>query len=633
MRTFTQKQNQPQRRASFNLTKSNTETLGASHHAHPILHLQRTIGNQAMPRLLQNKAGERKDALTCTALSCFSHDFSRIPVHPPTEGTIQTKLAFNTPWYKYEQEADHIAEQVMRLPESSTLRTCAGCDEEDRSAGGTIQRTYTSAPSHGSMQRQEVEFNASHDAPQVVSEVVSEPGRPLDPLIRSFMESGFGHDFSHVRIHTGSLAVESAQAVNALAYTVGRHVVFDEGAYRPETRAGRRLIAHELSHVVQQSGVTGSGRAALIQRQVNSDKPAPAEEDKDGEALRAATLAAAQEWVNEEFTTQEKIDEVRNREVLKVEDLPQYTAVDLPGGYGLNIQQNPPGLGAHVRKVRPFANYTTCVEFAMMVFKQAALAQNEGELKEGLRVARLLPKIFQTFAKETEVRATIAGLQQFVDQFKSKEAEIQAEQQKRTEQLEQLETSEAGGPKAELKRKQKIALTKGKLDALAKRLEILGSLKTKQEGRVEKQERKLAGLEEQNAAWIKPGPGLAAGGPKPGDLILTGQIKKGAFGVPGGQMVTLGAGAFRHIAILAEPPETVDEDVQKWITIDGGGTKALQTTTFVRLSDHLVFYTQPPATPPTKQGQGPAASFLLLGWIDTAKLLVTPSSAPAVASP
>ena len=84
------------------------------------------------------------------------------------------------------------------------------------------------------------------------------------------MEPRFGHDFSQVRVHTDEQAVESAQAVNALAYTVGRDVVFGMGQYAPETRDTRRLLAHELAHVIQQtSGNTGNNliqRAALASR-------------------------------------------------------------------------------------------------------------------------------------------------------------------------------------------------------------------------------------------------------------------------------------------------------------------------------------------------------------------------------
>lgn len=89
--------------------------------------------------------------------------------------------------------------------------------------------------------------------PPVVREVVGSPGRPLDTATHLFMAQRFGRDFGRVRIHADSKASESARAVNALAYTVGRDVVFGHGLYAPETPKGRRLLAHELAHVVQQS--------------------------------------------------------------------------------------------------------------------------------------------------------------------------------------------------------------------------------------------------------------------------------------------------------------------------------------------------------------------------------------------
>ncbi len=89
-------------------------------------------------------------------------------------------------------------------------------------------------------------------APPIVHDVLRSPGRPLDDATRGFMESRFNHDFSGVRVHTDGRAAESARAVNALAYTVGRNVVFGERQYAPDTLSGRRLLAHELTHTVQQ---------------------------------------------------------------------------------------------------------------------------------------------------------------------------------------------------------------------------------------------------------------------------------------------------------------------------------------------------------------------------------------------
>lgn len=107
-------------------------------------------------------------------------------------------------------------------------------------AGGILQRRRAPAETQGP-----------------VEEALRSAGRPLATDVRGFMEQRIGHDFSRVRVHTGEPAARSAQAVDALAYTVGSDVVFGAGQYAPETPAGRRLIAHELTHVVQQSGRGG----------------------------------------------------------------------------------------------------------------------------------------------------------------------------------------------------------------------------------------------------------------------------------------------------------------------------------------------------------------------------------------
>jgi uncharacterized protein DUF4157 len=91
-------------------------------------------------------------------------------------------------------------------------------------------------------------------APPIVDQVLTNPGQPLDGGARRFMEHRFGRDFSSVRVHADAQAAASARAVDAHAYTVGDHVVFGASNYAPSTVAGRRLLAHELAHVVQESG-------------------------------------------------------------------------------------------------------------------------------------------------------------------------------------------------------------------------------------------------------------------------------------------------------------------------------------------------------------------------------------------
>ena len=89
--------------------------------------------------------------------------------------------------------------------------------------------------------------------PPIVHEVLRSPGQPLDTATRTFMEPCFGHDFSAIRIHTGQRASLSAAAVGARAYTIGRHIVMGRDAYQPASPAGRRLLAHELTHTIQQN--------------------------------------------------------------------------------------------------------------------------------------------------------------------------------------------------------------------------------------------------------------------------------------------------------------------------------------------------------------------------------------------
>ena len=106
-----------------------------------------------------------------------------------------------------------------------------------------------------------VQKQAESTAPPIVHDVLRSPGNPLDANVRREMEQRFGHDFRQVRIHSDARAAASASAVNAQAYTVGPNVVFDRGAFAPQSVAGKQLLAHELAHVIQQQGpIPGSLR-------------------------------------------------------------------------------------------------------------------------------------------------------------------------------------------------------------------------------------------------------------------------------------------------------------------------------------------------------------------------------------
>ena len=172
---------------------------------HPLTAMQSTYGNQAVLRMLHSP-----------------QQVARMPALRPSQNMIlQRKCACGG--------------------SSETEGECAECKAKRE---GTLQRR---APNQG------VSPTRANAAPPIVYDVLRSPGQPLDAGTRALMEPRFGYDFSHVRVHTDARAAESARGVNALAYTVGKNVVFGAGQYLPESNSGRHLIAHELTHVLQQS--------------------------------------------------------------------------------------------------------------------------------------------------------------------------------------------------------------------------------------------------------------------------------------------------------------------------------------------------------------------------------------------
>jgi Domain of unknown function (DUF4157) len=203
-------------------------------------------------------------------------DFSRIPIFPLSLSNrpvnIQTKLVIGAAADPLEQEADNVADQVMRMPAPGIViaraqlgisRKCAACQEEE-----TLQKTAAGTAE-----------TALGEAPGIVHEVLQSPGQALDKFSRAFFEPRFGQDFSHVRVHTDGKAARSAQAVNALAYTSGPDVIFGDGRYSPRSDEGSRLLAHELVHVVQQT--TARWSPSHVQREPNKEsKQSPQQKPK-----------------------------------------------------------------------------------------------------------------------------------------------------------------------------------------------------------------------------------------------------------------------------------------------------------------------------------------------------------------
>lgn len=162
---------------------------------------------------------------------------------------FQPKLTVNQPNDRYEQEADIMADKVMMKPSSgyetaffkpagisSIQRKCDHCKEDKK-----LRKKSEGTP------------DPSVEAPSAVHDVLSSESQPLDGITRQFMESGFGYDFSNVKIHNSAMAAKSAQSINSHAFTSGNHIVFNRNQYDPQTEAGRKLLAHELTHVVQQN--------------------------------------------------------------------------------------------------------------------------------------------------------------------------------------------------------------------------------------------------------------------------------------------------------------------------------------------------------------------------------------------
>lgn len=155
---------------------------------------------------------------------------------------IQRKLTIGASDDPLEQEADRIADQVLSMPANSAIG----------SAPPRVQR-FTEQP-----------VGQTDTSPASVDRVLANSGSPLEPLLKADMEQRFGHDFSGVRVHSGTAAEQSAKDVNAHAYTVGHNVVFGAGQFTPKTREGRRLIAHELTHVVQQRADTSQAQRKVV---------------------------------------------------------------------------------------------------------------------------------------------------------------------------------------------------------------------------------------------------------------------------------------------------------------------------------------------------------------------------------
>lgn len=171
---------------------------------------------------------------------------------------IQLKLSVGTANDPLEYEADAVADKVMRMPEKSFIQRKAGCSCSD------YDDEHVRLKPLASQIRPFIQ--AKGDGSDVVSSSVSSRiqssmggGSPMQGDTKSFMENRFGTDFSDVKIHSGGESAELNRSLNAKAFTVSNNIYFNSGQYQPETDSGKHLLAHELTHVVQQNGSKAGG--------------------------------------------------------------------------------------------------------------------------------------------------------------------------------------------------------------------------------------------------------------------------------------------------------------------------------------------------------------------------------------
>lgn len=180
------------------------------------------------------------------------------------------KLNINVPGDKLEEEADQVANRTMTGVDvkgmnigRTQLSSIAGVAQD--SGSSSLQRFCADC------ENEQARTEPSNEVADQIQRLRDSPGKPLPESERRFFESRIDHDFSNIRIHANRDAEAAADALNAKAFTVGRDIVFGRDQYRPGTHGGRRLLAHELTHTIQQ------GSAAKIQRE-------PRNEDRPGES-------------------------------------------------------------------------------------------------------------------------------------------------------------------------------------------------------------------------------------------------------------------------------------------------------------------------------------------------------------
>jgi hypothetical protein len=477
------------------------------------------------------------------------------------------------------------------------------------------------------------------------------------------MESRLRHDFSSVRVHAGTEAAKAARAIEARAYTQGQNIVFGHGEYAPGTAEGTRLLAHELTHVVQQrqgislkggmgqpgdayerhadavadavvtgrptetllanrpNGAGGAARALIQRQQAPATASAPAAEpaearvETEGDKMRRAILVAAEGRYGEKTTI------VSEAEIKDIQE-GRWRMRRVKRDDGTEVEMS-------VQTATPVKNFTTCIEFAGQTFSDASKIRSKElgrDAKESLRMTRLLSGILAIYNKEFGIQAQIDAFNKailmFVKPMNEQNARIGQFEKKKTE----LADSKTGEKFHDKGVDQQI---KGQDLAIRQIGVAIAAMKREQaklQAKIDKLNADYAGLDAQDDALVRPTTPLAAH-PKPGEYILLGAGSAQPYGVSAATKVTLAKGAFKHIAVFKSsqsapgPKDKPGEKWEKWHTIDGGGTTAKTTELFVCLSDLRVQFGNP-------ENPWSSSKTVLIGWIDIDKLVASGASPP-----
>lgn len=206
------------------------------------------------PQKKTNRAKQQSDDSHSQLSRSTSKKDTQTPIWAKSKPVQLQSLTVNQPNDPYERQAEQVANQVMRMPSGQVQRcACGGITGKDGECPACRAKR---------LQRSSTSDSGDNTAPASVNSTINRSGRSLDNSTRQFMESRFNTDFSGVRVHTDKQAAQSAADVNAAAYTVGNHIVFGAGHYQPNSTRGKHLLAHELTHTIQQN----EGQASRVQR-------------------------------------------------------------------------------------------------------------------------------------------------------------------------------------------------------------------------------------------------------------------------------------------------------------------------------------------------------------------------------